>query len=211
MKASIRTQEMANLMGVTPQTIRKYVRNKEIPFHTQPSGQLFFTESDIKEILGDDAQNTDRTWVFYARSSSGNVDIIESQKNKLAQFYDDIQPNHIITDKASGLNENRKGLSKLIKLAKEGKVTDVAFTRPDRLTRFGYKYLEELFASYNVTLHHMDDSNTLTIEEELMDDFMAILSSFTGRHMAMKSRRNKRALLEKALQEVDSREDMEND
>ena len=39
---SIRTQEMANLLGVTPQTIRKYVNNNEIPYHRQPSGQLFF-------------------------------------------------------------------------------------------------------------------------------------------------------------------------
>ena len=51
---SIRTGKLAELMGVTPQTIRKYVKNKQIPFHTTPNGQLFFTDKDVAKILGEE-------------------------------------------------------------------------------------------------------------------------------------------------------------
>lgn len=47
----VRTAKMAQLMGVTPQTIRKYVRNNSIPFHELPSGQLLFTKEDQDTIL----------------------------------------------------------------------------------------------------------------------------------------------------------------
>lgn len=208
MNKSIRTQEMANLMGVTPQTIRKYVDQGSISYHRQPSGQLFFTPQDITSNLGDPntLDNPDEKWVFYIRTSSGDKNLIKSQEEALKEYYNTITPIKIISDKASGLNENRKGLKKLITMCASGEVTDIAFTRPDRLTRFGYKYLEALFASYNVNLHHINDNKTQNIEEELIQDFMTVIASFAGKYSAMKSRSNKKALLEKALQEVDKDE-----
>lgn len=204
MNKSIRTQEMANLMGVTPQTIRKYVDQGSISYHRQPSGQLFFTPQDITSNLGENniLDNPEEKWVFYIRSSSGDKNLLDSQEEKLVSYYNHIQPIKIISDKASGLNENRKGLKKLITMCVNGEVTDIAFTRPDRLTRFGYKYLEELSKAYDVKLHHIDDNKEQSIEEELMQDFMSILASFSGKYSAMRSNKNKKALLEKALQEV---------
>lgn len=76
--------------------------------------------------------------------------------------------------------------------------------RKDRLTRFGYKYLEELFSAYNVTLHYIEEDKEKSYEEELMQDFMTILSSFTGRYSAMKSKNAKKAFLEKALNKVET-------
>lgn len=38
---NLRTKELANLLGVTPQTIRKYVEDDRIPYHKTPSNQLF--------------------------------------------------------------------------------------------------------------------------------------------------------------------------
>lgn len=159
---SIRTQEMANLLGVTPQTIRKYVNNNEIPYHRQPSGQLFFTQEDIKQALGEnDNTPQEEKWAYYIRSSSGNKEVLQSQEDRLRKYYSNITPVIIISDKASGLNENRKGLKKLIDLSIKGEITDIAFTGPDRLTKYGYAYLEVLFKSHNVKLHCLsDDKNT---------------------------------------------------
>lgn len=159
---SIRTQEMANLLGVTPQTIRKYVNNNEIPYHRQPSGQLFFTQEDIKQALGEnDNTSQEEKWAYYIRSSSSNKENLQSQEDKLRKYYDNIAPAIIVSDRASGWNENRKGLKKLIELSIKGDITDIAFTEPDRLTKYGYAYLEILFKSHNVKLHCLsDDENT---------------------------------------------------
>lgn len=161
---SIRTQEMANLLGVTPQTIRKYVNNNEIPYHRQPSGQLFFTQDDIKQALGENNTPQEEKWAYYIRSSSGNKEILQSQEDKLRKYYSNITPVKVISDKASGLNENRKGLKKLIELSIKGDITDIAFTRPDRLTKYGYAYLEVLFKSHNVKLHYLSDDESTSVK-----------------------------------------------
>lgn len=191
---------MAELLGVTPQTVRKYAKKGDIPHHFSPSGQLFFTDEDVAKILGDNS-GKDKTWAHYARSSSGDKNAIDEQCSKLNVYYG--APEFIVSDKASGLNERRQGIQKLIKLAKDGSITDIAATRKDQFTRFGYVYLEELFSAYGVTLHYMTEKNTATMQEELMDDFMALLASFTGRYSQLKSRDAKKALLNKALEEVD--------
>ena len=191
---------MAELLGVTPQTVRKYAKNGDIPHHLSPSGQLFFTDEDVAKVLGDNS-GKDKVWAHYARSSSGDKNAINEQFSKLNAYYG--TPEFTVSDKASGLNERRKGIQKLIKLAKEGRITDVVATRKDRFTRFGYAYLEELFSAYGVALHYMTDKNTTTVQEELTDDFMALLASFTGKYSQLKSRDAKKALLHKALEEAD--------
>lgn len=200
--SSIRTAKMAELLGVTPQTVRKYAENNEIPYHRSPTGQLFFTEEDVKQALGDDTStSTPQVKVHYARSSSGDNTIIDHQFEKLEEYYG--APDIKIKDKASGLNENRKGLQKLIKLANTGEITDIYMVRKDRLTRFGYKYLEELFRQNNVNIHYMVNQENTSAEQELMDDFMAIIASFSGKHSQLRSQEAKKKLLEKALHEVD--------
>ena len=110
---SIRTAKMAELLGITPQTVRKYAENNEIPYHKSPTGQLFFTKEDVKQALGDTSVSIPQVTVHYARSSSGDNTIIDRQFEKLKEYYG--TPDIKIKDKASGLNENRKGLHKLIK------------------------------------------------------------------------------------------------
>ena len=87
------------------------------------------------------------------------------------------------SDVGSGLNDKRKGLLKLMDLAKK-EITDVAIRYRDRLTRFGYGYLEEYFKSHNVTIHVLDEKeNTKSIQEELADDLIGIITSFQKNYM----------------------------
>jgi len=53
-------------------------------------------------------------------------------------------------DMGSGLNANRKGLWRLIRDAKKGKFSSVVINYKDRLTRFGYRYLEEYLNDFGV-------------------------------------------------------------
>lgn len=198
---NLRTKELANLLGVTPQTIRKYVDNDQIPYHKTPNNQLFFTQKDVETILGE-APVTQTIWAHYIRSSSGSQKLLNNQAEQLINKYE--KPEYLIKDSASGLNENRKGLQKLIALAQEGKITDIAITTQDRLTRFGYKYLETLFTQNNVKIHILNQTENTTPEQELLDDFMALIASFSGRFYKLRTKENKQKLLEKAQKELDN-------
>lgn len=152
-------------------------------------------------ILGE-VPDEQTIWAHYVRSSSGNQKLLNNQAEQLVSKYE--KPEYLVRDSASGLNENRKGLQKLITLAQEGKITDIAITTQDRLTRFGYKYLESLFAQNNVRIHILNQTENTTPEQELLDDFMALIASFSGRFYKLRTRENKKKLLEKAQRELDN-------
>ena len=106
-----------------------------------------------------------------------------------------------IAEVGSGLNDKRKGLLKLMRMAKNGEITDVAIRYKDRLTRFGYGYLEEYFKSYNVEIHIMDETKTTkSVQEELADDLISIITSFSGKLYGLRSKKHKE--LQKTVEET---------
>jgi predicted site-specific integrase-resolvase len=76
--------------------------------------------------------------------------------------------------------------------AKKGEFTDLAIRYKDRLTRFGYHYLHTFFENYGIKIHVLD---TLvkdgTIEDELVEDLIAIVTSFAGKLHGARSGKNK--------------------
>ena len=97
-----------------------------------------------------------------------------------------------VSDVGSGLNDKRKGLYKLMKLAKENEITDIAILYKDRLTRFGYGYLEEYFNSHGVYIHVLDQEEEIkTVQEELADDLISIITSFSIKLYGLRSKKHK--------------------
>lgn len=127
-----------------------------------------------------------RVLVIYGRVSSHE----QKQKGDLQRQIDYIsiiidkdiyQTIMIIEDVGSGLSDQRKGLLKIMTLAKGGEITDLAIRYRDRLTRFGFEYLKIYFKSYQVTLRVLDDKEEANAQEELVEDLMVIITSFSGR------------------------------
>lgn len=197
----VRTGEMARLLGVTPQTVRKYVAEEKVPYHRTPGGQIFFTDNDIAAALGEHpTTEVSKKWAFYTRSSSGNKSLLESQYKSLRDIYG--TPDFHFKDSASGLNENRKGLRRLLEKIEDGHVTDVAVCSQDCLSRFGVTYLERMFALQGVNIHYLNDKRSASAEEELMSDFMSLIASFSGRFYRMRSTENQKALLDNAREKL---------
>ena len=83
------------------------------------------------------------------------------------------EPHVIYKDKASGLNEKRRGLQRLIRDAKKGKYNILCITHEDRLSRFGYSYLVLLMEEYGVQIRVMGTGKVKTIHDELIQDFLS--------------------------------------
>ena len=97
----------------------------------------------------------------------------------------------MLSDIGSGLNASRKQLQRLLKLVCEDKVGEVAITFEDRLTRFGQEYVETLFACFGVTLTVLEPGAERTPEQELTDELLALIASFSGRLYGMRSHQQK--------------------
>lgn len=223
--------------GIVPQTIRNYVKQGKLKAIKSANNRYYFEEAEInrfeREFILNNPDNNSLlvkkanavksqslgNWCFYLRSSEGNKVLLQNQETNLRNHYP--EPKFVIKDFASGLNENKSGLRRMINKIKNGEITDVAVTQADRLSRFGNTYLIELFEEYNVKLHVLFDEKSLDkdikhdLQQELMKDFMSLIASFSGRFYRLRSLENRVKLLDEAkskiISEVESDSDTENE
>lgn len=195
--------EAADYLRISYLTLRKYSLQGKIEFDVTPAGQRVYTQAQLDRFLGVDKPN-ELKLAHYVRDSQGNQERLERQKEKLVEAFG--EPIKTYQDKASGLNENRKGLARLVRDIRKGHYNAVAITAKDRLTRFGYAYLEELFEQNGCKILVLDDTLTeKTAYDELIQDFMSLIASFSGKYYKLRGIKHEKMLLEKANSELDRR------
>lgn len=204
--ALLKIGKAATYLGCTTQTLRNYSNKGLLPDKRNAANQRVYNTNDLDKLITtfkDVEYNNTNIKVHYARSNKGNKKHLNNQISELIDNYGD--PDYIIKDNGSGLNENRKGLQKLLKLAQERKINTVHITTQDRLAIFGYTHLEKLLEEYNVKIIILNDTS-LSPQEELLQEFMNLVAIFSGKFYKMRSIENKKRLLSKALKEVDNNE-----
>ena len=189
-------KEAKELLGVSTKTIQNWDKAGIINVVRTPGGRRRIPLSEVERIRGGSFLSQKKKLVIYARVSSNE----QKQKGDLERQINFVKKNlgedflvvDTLSDVGSGLNDKRKELHKLMKLAKEKEMTDVAIRYKDRLTRFGYGYLEEYFNSHGVTIHVLDkEEETKSIQEELADDLISIITSFSGKLYGLRSKKHK--------------------
>lgn len=194
----MRVHDVAEQLKISTSTVRKYVREGKIHCTRNAAGQRYFTQKDIDDFLG---VETNAKTAFYIRSSSGNKQLMNTQIKELTAAYG--EPDQTYKDYASGLKEDRPGLQRLIRDAEQGKITHVYATYPDRLSRFGITYIEHILETAGCKVTYLYPNVKYSLEEELMNDFMALIASFTGRFYHIRGTKQKHQLLEAASKRID--------
>lgn len=193
----MRVNDVAKQLNISTSTVRKYAREGRINCAKNPAGQRIFTQKDINDFLGIKEQEIK---AFYVRSSSGDKNLIQAQINELTENYG--TPDYIYKDSASGLNENRPGLQKLLRDAGKQKFNKLYITYEDRLARFGVTFIKQLLEKDNIQLTILNNTIKYSVEQELLQDFMNLIASFSGKFYRLRSKENKQKLLQKAQEEL---------
>ncbi|MFU8652699.1 IS607 family transposase [Methanotorris formicicus] len=188
-----RVGKFAKLVGVHPQTVKRWIYSKKIRA-IKIGKEYRIPHSELQKILGDRGGN--RIAIYARVSGRDQKNDLERQLEYLKNYCKEknYAIEEIITDIGRGLNENRRGLKKLFKLVKEGKINKVIITTEDRLTRFGFKYLKEFFNHCGVEIEVVDKKNFKTPHEELVDDLITIISHFAGKLYGFRSHKRKKII-----------------
>jgi len=186
-----RTGEAAKKLGVSKMTVLRWIKAGKLKAH-RIGKEYRVPESEIKRLLG--GKTLDKVVIYARVSSRDQKEDLERQIEYLKSYCSSrgYRMAKILTDISSSLNENRKGLKQLFKLVEDGKITKVVITYKDRLTRFGFKYLEQYFNSHGVEIEVLFDDEEKTPEKELVEDLLAIATSFAGKLYGMRSHKKKR-------------------
>jgi len=135
----------------------------------------------------------------YARvSSSENKNNLERQSERLVSYanakgYCVVKS---IKEIGSGLNDERKGLYKLLD---DESIKIIIVEHKDRFSRFGINYIKLLLEKQGRKLVIINEA--ATDEEDLMQDFVSIITSFTARLYGKRRSKRKTEKIIKELEE----------
>ena len=116
---------------------------------------------------------------IYARVSSAEHRAnLERQAERLTQYCTarGYQVAQVVKEIASGVNDSRP---KLLSLLKDTSITRVVVEHRDRLTHFGFHYIDALFTVQGRTIEVVNPAQNDT--EELLADLTSIIYSFCAR------------------------------
>ncbi len=190
MERMYRIGDAARILGVSVSTLRRWDKEGKLKAVRIGRDRLY-PESTLLKLLGRERPNA---VAIYARVSSHDQrkDLetqLEFLRRAVTGKYEEI---YEVKDVASGIKGNRKGLLKLIELAKTKKIRAIAVTYPDRLTRFGFEAFKEFFRGFGVEILVLNGTDQKEPEKELIEDLVAILTSFAGKLYGMRSRKLKK-------------------
>jgi len=201
MEKHYKISEAAAHLGVCTKTIRRWDARGKITCNRTVGGHRRISILEISRLIEDKEKDLvidpEKMVAVYCRVSSHDQkkkgDLERQVKGAraycTAHGFKNIKT---FTDVGSGLNTRRSGLKKMCTLIEGKKITRVILTYPDRLTRFGFSYLENYFKSHGASIHAINEKVTTSMQEELVQDLIAIVTSFSGRVHGMRSHKNKK-------------------
>lgn len=208
-------KEVGNMIGKGQRCIADMVRSGKLEAMRSDTNRILIPKDNVIKLLDqagllvEDEERRDAVYVRVSSHEQKNRGDLERQVIDIlnACEKEGLDKPVIIRDTGSGLNTKRKGLTRLIGMAKNHEIKRIFITNKNRLTRFGYEYLEELFSMADVELIALQEKENKELQEERIDDMMSLLASFSGKLCRIRGNQKKR--MREIIESVPDQEDEE--
>jgi putative resolvase len=173
--------------GLHRNTLYKWEKRGLLHPVRTPSGRRRYRREEIERLLSLGLETPQAkpkpTTVLYARVSTRKQEaFLKNQIARLETFAKERGRTHeVIAEIASGVNENRRGLVKILNRAKSGELERVVVEYEDRLARFGLGYIRRFLEAFGVELLVLNGKESEEVHRELAEDLVAVVSSFDAR------------------------------
>jgi predicted site-specific integrase-resolvase len=176
MNRFIKIGKAAQILGVTPQTLRRWEKDGVLlPDRKGPGDTRYYDEDRLRGIQR--ANNVSELTIGYARVSSHDQRKDLERQSELLSLYC-IQ----------------HGWALLIDLIFERKISRLVLTHKDRLLRFGSELIFTLCEICNVEVVIINQGEELSFEQELAQDVLEIITVFSARLYGSRSKKNKKLI-----------------
>lgn len=189
--------KFAKMIGVTTTTLRNWHKEgKLIPIKITDGGTRYYSDEQLDIYLGVYTKQ-EKITIGYCRVSSNKQkdDLYRQVENMRVYLNSQGKPYEIVEDIGSGINYNKKGLNKLIRMIVSHKVEKIVVLYKDRLLRFGFELIENIAKLHNCTIEIIDNSYK-TEEQELVEDLVQIITVFSCRLQGKRANKTKKIIEE---------------
>ena len=200
-------KDFAELLGVSVKTLQRWDRDGILKANRTPTDRRYYTYDQYLQFKGIQTENDIRDTVIYARVSTRNQkDDLQNQVEFLKQFCNakGIIVNQCVEDFGSGLNYNRKKWNRLLNEVMANKIKTIVISNKDRFIRFGYDWFEKFCEKFNTKIIIVNNE-TLSPNEELVQDIISILHVFSCRLYGLRKYKNQIKEDEEIAKELQNR------
>ena len=193
LKKYTKVSQYAKENNVTIRTIWRWIEKGRLVIERTSTGRVFIVE---------DLEEKPLSVAIYCRvNSSENKNNLETQKERLLSYCNakGWKVEKVVTEIGSGLNDTRPKLEKLLL---DTTITVIVVEHKDRLARFGINYIQKLLEKDQRRIEIVN--NVDSDKEELVQDFVSIITSYCARIYG--NRRSKRKT-EKLIKELEKEND----
>lgn len=183
----MRLRQWAEQQGIHYLTAWRWAKDGKLPVPAKLINNVWIIE---------EKQEKQEKVVLYARVSSSKAkNDLQSQIERLKLFSMSrgYQISEVVSEISSGLNDNRKGL---LRILTDQTITHIVVEHSDRLARFGTKIIEEMLKQNGCELVVIDKSEH---DDDLVKDMIDIVTCFCSKLYGKRSGKNKR---DKILEEL---------
>ncbi|MDJ0733811.1 MAG: IS607 family transposase [Nostocaceae cyanobacterium] len=161
--------------GYHRRTLSRWADDGKIDFIKSPGGHRRYSVKSLERVI---SQEDIRPVILYARvSTKTQQDDLESQIKYLAKNY----PNcRCFSEYGSGMNFKRKKFISIMERVAKSQIKTIVVAHKDRLCRFGFDFVE-WFCNLNRCKIVVLNNAYKTPHQEMMDDFLAIMHSFSSK------------------------------
>jgi len=182
----------AKRIGISYNSAWRMWKRGQIPGYQLPTGTVIIDPPELRSTPV-------RTVAVYARvSSSENKDNLERQVERLISWCNaqGWGVSKVVKECGSGLNDQRP---KFLTLLADPKIGQIVVEHKDRASRFGVAYIQTLLAMQGRELVVVNTADTA--EDDLMGDFVAIVTSFCAQLYGRRRAKRKTEQVLAALQQ----------
>lgn len=186
----IKLSDWARQNGVSWRTAYRYWKNGQLNGEQLPTGTILVNVPS--------EETTERRTAIYARVSNSTrrtTDLVK-QAERLVDYSiaNGWKVDQVVKEVGSGLNDKRP---KLMQLLEQENLGRIVIEHKDRLTRFGYNYLELYAKTKNIEIIIVNPS--VDDEEDLISDFVSIITSYCARLYGQRRGKRKTEIITKEL------------
>lgn len=189
-KEYYKTGELAKMIGKNTRTVQNYCIKGYINSIIIPSGKRIISRDEVIKYLKNSKllyEDNNKIDLIYARVSTNkqkNRGDLDRQIEYITKQIISMNPKNlkIFSEMGSGLNDNRKELKKVLAMVMNDEVDRIFILYKDRLTRFGFNYLEQICDKFGTKIIVISkEIQEKSIQEELAEDIISIIHSFSGK------------------------------
>lgn len=189
----MKLSQYAKEIGVCYKTAWNLYKANKIPGAYQLQSGTVIVPNNINK-----QQQTNKGVILYARtSSSQNKKLLENQVERLKDyaFAKGYKIKQVVKEYGSGLNDERKQLSQILK---DNDYDKIIVENKDRLTRFGFNWIQLLTGNRIEVINEAKEK-----DEDITKDLISIIHCFSARIYGLRRSQNLKNKIKKDIEDIE--------